>query len=134
MRKLKEPVKRDSGYPKEGLEALANLLIKLRGQKSLREFSDEIGISHNTIRLLETGQINNPDFKNLERIAEFANITVESVFSLLAQSEEKNRQSEEPTSQQVIFWAMALSYRDKLRVLQALANSVVDTYPEKYCG
>lgn len=124
-------VARDTGYPQQGLDALADLMVKLRGQYSLREFSEMTGVPHNVLRLIELGQTKNPEFRTLEKIAEYADISIESIYALLTQSDSKNRKNPAPSAQQVIFWALTLSYFEKIELLKALAISIHDNYPKE---
>ncbi len=68
----------------EGRELLAQIVKRARGQKRLRPFAKEVGISHGTLSKLENGLIGNPEDATLMAITNVTEFSFEELKAILA--------------------------------------------------
>lgn len=68
----------------EGREALAKIVRRARGDKRLREFAREVGVSHGVISALELGLTQDPRDATLLAIARVTEHSFEELKAILA--------------------------------------------------
>ncbi len=102
---------------------LSNLLLRLKDNESERKLAQNIGVSQYAINCW----LNNkhfPDTKNLKKIADYMDISIDQLLSQL--NEEEAYKLEEIKTAQGIFNSIILnlSLKEKLILIKLIANNV----------
>ena len=67
-----------------GREALARIVRQARGEKKLRPFAREVGVSHGVIYRLERAETKNPPDSTLAALVRFTEFSFEELKAILA--------------------------------------------------
>ncbi len=76
-------------YTIEGLAKLGEIVRTARGNKSVRKFGREVGISHATITRLENGEVKEPEVTTLQKLATHVGYTKEELIAICESSPRK---------------------------------------------
>lgn len=103
-------------------ERLSNILDGIKGDKSYRDFSKEIGISAFSLHGWITRE-RLPTITNLNNLAEYMGISLYELLVLLF-DEQKSKQ----TPETLYLSVNELSFEDKLKLLKYISDSIREDY------
>ena len=69
--------------PLSGMDRFIQIIVKARGEYSVREFSEKLGLSHTTLRRLEAGLTKNPDQSTLNMFAQYTPYTADELRAII---------------------------------------------------
>ncbi|BAQ63898.1 helix-turn-helix transcriptional regulator [Geminocystis sp. NIES-3709] len=110
----------------EELDRLSKLLMDLKGDKSLRQFAEELGSSYYALRTW-IHKKNIPTPQNLEKISNYMRIELNELFSIIKDKNLNNNFLKElpDNAKEAYPYLINLPKEEKLKVAQKILNECV---------
>ncbi len=110
-------------YTEAGLTKLGQIIRKARGKMSLRDFADQIGLSHATIDRLEKAEFKNPQNNKLAAISKHIGFTLEEMIAIARGNQEPSL-CRKTVESQVLQLVNELSATEVERLIKALQQDL----------
>lgn len=110
----------------ETRKRLASAIVEARGDRSMRKFAKDMGVSLQTIQNWEQGVVV-PDLENLEKIAIARRQSLEEFLSEIRQVEREFEETEPKVAEDLYFKVRRLPKLEMARLIKMLVDDITDT-------